>query len=111
MQGGEGAGKEVELTEGINPADETAAVSPAVTTNSSAGTSSKEQPMAYGRRNINFYQRGAVGGDSLPLSSYRNKVLVFLVATAVYTAFLWKSGVLLSLGRLFFWIPFSALSN
>lgn len=54
--------------------------------------SSDDQQMAYGRRTINFYQRGAVGGDSVPLSSYKNKILVFLAATAVYTAFLWKSG-------------------
>lgn len=54
--------------------------------------SSNNQQMAYGRRTINFYQRGAVGGDSVPLSSYKNKILVFLAATAVYTAFLWKSG-------------------
>ena len=84
MQGGKDAGEEVELTERVNAADEVATDS----------TSGREAPMAYGRRTINFYQRGAVGGDSLPLSSYRNKVLVFLAATAVYTAFLWKSGVL-----------------
>lgn len=54
--------------------------------------SSDDPQMAYGRRTINFYQRGAVGGDSVPLSSYKNKILVFLAATAVYTAFLWKSG-------------------
>ena len=54
--------------------------------------SSDDQQMAYGRRTINFYQRGAVGGDSVPLSSYKNKILVFLAATAVYTAFLWKAG-------------------
>ena len=55
-------------------------------------STSNNQQMAYGRRTINFYQRGAVGGDSVPLSSYKNKILVFLAATAVYTAFLWKSG-------------------
>ena len=49
--------------------------------------------MAYGRGNINFYRRGAAVGASLPLSSYRNRILVFLSATAVYTAFLYRSGV------------------
>ena len=37
--------------------------------------------------------RGAAVGASLPLSSYRNRILVFLSATAVYTAFLYRSGV------------------
>ena len=62
------------------------------TTSTGIAESSDDPQMAYGRRTINFYQRGAVGGDSVPLSSYKNKILVFLAATAVYTAFLWKSG-------------------
>lgn len=61
-------------------------------TSTGIAESSDDPQMAYGRRTINFYQRGAVGGDSVPLSSYKNKILVFLAATAVYTAFLWKSG-------------------
>lgn len=61
-------------------------------TSTGIAESSDDPQMAYGRRTINFYQRGSVGGDSVPLSSYKNKILVFLAATAVYTAFLWKSG-------------------
>lgn len=61
-------------------------------TSTGIAESCDDQQMAYGRRTINFYQRGTVGGDSVPISSYKNKILVFLAATAVYTAFLWKSG-------------------
>ena len=58
-----------------------------------SGPASASELMAYGRGNINFYRRGAAVGASLPLSSYRNRILVFLSATAVYTAFLYRSGV------------------
>jgi hypothetical protein len=58
--------------------------------------------MAYGRRNFAAYQRGdpqAKGDKSL--ASYRNKTIVFIVATAAYTAFLYSSGtpLLLSVER------------
>jgi hypothetical protein len=50
--------------------------------------------MAYGRRNFMAYQRT---GPSTPpstksLADYRNKTITFLVATALYTAFLYRSG-------------------
>ena len=46
--------------------------------------------MAYGRRDINHYQRG-VNPNALP-SSYRNKAILIIGATALYTAFLYHSG-------------------
>lgn len=46
--------------------------------------------MAYDRRNLNLYHRGG-GGSPLP-SSYRNKALLIIAATALYTAFLYHSG-------------------
>lgn len=46
--------------------------------------------MAYGRRDINHYHRG-VNSNSLP-SSYRNKAILIIGATALYTAFLYHSG-------------------
>jgi hypothetical protein len=61
--------------------------------------------MAYGRRNFIAYQRGVVGGAPpssvaaalLPprqsLTNYRNRAILFFVATCLYTAFLYQSGV------------------
>lgn len=49
--------------------------------------------MAYDRRNLNLYHRGGGGGAPLP-SSYRNKALLIIGATALYTAFLYHSGML-----------------
>ncbi|KAL7537636.1 hypothetical protein ACHAXR_012007 [Thalassiosira sp. AJA248-18] len=46
--------------------------------------------MAYDRRSLNLYHRGG-GGTPLP-SSYRNKALLIVAATAAYTAFLYHSG-------------------
>jgi len=43
--------------------------------------------MAYGRRAIHYHR----GGNALP-SSYRNKALLIVGATALYTAFLYHSG-------------------
>ena len=48
--------------------------------------------MAYDRRNLNLYHRGG-GGNPLP-SSYRNKALLIVGATALYTAFLYHSGTI-----------------
>ena len=47
--------------------------------------------MVYDRRNLNLYHRGG-GGSPLP-SSYRNKALLIVAATALYTAFLYHTGV------------------
>jgi hypothetical protein len=49
--------------------------------------------MAFGRRNFASYRRGdpTIKGDRA-LAEYRNKTIVFLVATAAYTAFLYSSG-------------------
>jgi thiaminase len=49
--------------------------------------------MAFGRRNFASYRRGdpSIKGDRA-LAEYRNKTIVFLVATAAYTAFLYSSG-------------------
>lgn len=60
--------------------------------------------MAYGRRNFVAYQRGVVGGALPPnsgaglpprqsLTNYRNRAILFFVATCCYTAFLYQSGV------------------
>jgi len=50
--------------------------------------------MAYGRRNFIAYQR--TGSTTTPstksLVDYRNKTITFLLATALYTAFLYRSG-------------------
>lgn len=46
--------------------------------------------MAYDRRNLNLYHRGGSGGGIS--SSYRNKALLIVAATALYTAFLYNSG-------------------
>mmetsp|Transcript_39371 Transcript_39371/g.72116 ORF Transcript_39371/g.72116 Transcript_39371/m.72116 type:complete len:584 (-) Transcript_39371:160-1911(-) len=43
------------------------------------------------RSNLNIYHRGGGGGNALP-SSYRNKALLIIAATALYTAFLYHSG-------------------
>ena len=48
--------------------------------------------MAYDRRNLNLYHRGGSGGGIS--SSYRNKALLIVAATALYTAFLYNSGML-----------------
>jgi hypothetical protein len=48
--------------------------------------------MAYDRRNLNLYHRGGGGGAPLP-SSYRNKAFLIVGATALYTAFLYHSGM------------------
>jgi len=48
--------------------------------------------MAYDRRNLNLYHRGGGGGGIS--SSYRNKALLIVAATALYTAFLYNSGML-----------------
>ena len=53
--------------------------------------------MAYDRRNLNLYHRGGGGGAPLP-SSYRNKALLIVGATALYTAFLYHSGMLSTTG-------------
>ena len=85
--------KEFSVRYELGEEGEKEAKSPEKDHGTATSTESSDDPqMAYGRRTINFYQRGAVGGDSVPLSSYKNKILVFLAATAVYTAFLWKSG-------------------
>ena len=47
---------------------------------------------AYDRRAPSHYHRGG-GGNPLP-SSYRNKALLVVAATAAYTAFLYHSGML-----------------
>ena len=47
---------------------------------------------SYDRRNLNLYHRGGGGGAPLP-SSYRNKALLIVAATAIYTAFLYNSGM------------------
>jgi hypothetical protein len=47
---------------------------------------------SYERRNLNLYHRGGGGGAPLP-SSYRNKALLIVAATAIYTAFLYNSGM------------------
>jgi len=44
------------------------------------------------RSNLNIYHRGGGGGNALP-SSYRNKALLIIAATALYTAFLYHSGM------------------
>ena len=49
--------------------------------------------MAYDRRNLNLYHRGGGGGGGIS-SSYRNKALLIVAATALYTAFLYNSGML-----------------
>ena len=54
--------------------------------------------MAYDRRNLNLYHRGGGGGNPLS-SSYRNKAILIVGATALYTAFLYNSGMF---GQLFF---------
>ena len=53
--------------------------------------------MAYDRRNLNLYHRGGGGGNPLS-SSYRNKAILIVGATALYTAFLYNSGMF---GQLF----------
>lgn len=53
--------------------------------------------MAYSRRNLSAYQRGASPINILPpatrsLTAYRNKILSVLAATCFYTAFLYQRG-------------------
>ena len=51
--------------------------------------------MSYGRRNFIVHRSGASPPASNPksLASYRNKAIGILVATSLYTAFLYRSGV------------------
>lgn len=51
--------------------------------------------MAYGRRNFIYHRGAATGSVSAPnlkLASYRNKITAILCVTALYTAFLYRSG-------------------
>mmetsp|Transcript_22112 Transcript_22112/g.29156 ORF Transcript_22112/g.29156 Transcript_22112/m.29156 type:complete len:575 (-) Transcript_22112:310-2034(-) len=49
--------------------------------------------MQYSQRNFNLYHRAGAGGfNNRSLSSYRNKGLIFLAVTVLYTAFLYHSG-------------------
>jgi hypothetical protein len=53
--------------------------------------------MAYGRRNFSAYSRVPTAAELVKgeksLASYRNKTIVFIVATIAYTAFLYSEGV------------------
>jgi len=52
--------------------------------------------MSYGRRNFIVYKRGngaaANTNERSSLSSYRNKIIAFTLATTLYTAFLYRHG-------------------
>lgn len=54
--------------------------------------------MAYGRRNFIAYQRSGANPNATlfpttrSLTSYRNKIILILVVTALYTAFLYQRG-------------------
>jgi len=49
--------------------------------------------MSYGRKNFNIYQRSHVSNNSIwPVISFKNQVSGFIIATAVYTAYLYHSG-------------------